>query len=126
MTATPDLQFQQFLAEGRFMIQRCRSSGRHIFYPRVSEPATGAQDLDWVEASGYGVVYSTTVVRRQPPAESYNVALIDLDEGVRLMSRVVGIAPETVRIGLRVKARIATAEASPLLVFDPALSEADA
>src|SRR4051812_1159068 len=102
----PELQFQQFLAEGRFMIQRSAGSGRHVFYPRVAEPATGATDLEWVEASGRGTVYSTSVVRQKPPTPSYNVALIDLAEGPRLMSKVAGIAADEVRIGMAVAARI--------------------
>src|SRR3546814_7811718 len=84
----PDQEYEGFLAEGRFMIQRARCSGAHVFYPRMAEPGTGTQDLEWVEASGVGTVYSTTVVRNKPPTPDYNVALIDLAEGVRMMSRV--------------------------------------
>lgn len=116
----PELQYQQFLAEGRFMIQRSASSGRHVFYPRVAEPETGATDLEWVAASGRGTVYSTSVVRQKPPASNYNVALIDLQEGPRMMSRVVGIAAEEVRIGMAVSARIIREGEAAVLVFEPA------
>ncbi len=116
----PDADFQKFLNEGRFMIQRSHSSGRHVFYPRVAEPGTGARDLEWVAASGKGTVYSTTVVRLKPPAESYNVALIDLAEGPRMMSRVEGIAPDKVKIGMSVKARIVQDANANYVVFDPA------
>ena len=116
----PEVDFQRYLEEGRFMLQRSRSSGRYVFHPRVAEPATGADDLEWVEASGRGVVYSTTVVRQKPPTPSYNVALIDLAEGVRLMSRVEGVAPEDVRIGMPVQAKIVRDNERPLLVFVPA------
>jgi uncharacterized OB-fold protein len=119
-TMHPEGEYLRFLAEGRFMIQRSRSSGRHVFYPRVAEPRTGATDLEWVEASGEGTVYATTVVRQRPPSPSYNVALIDLAEGPRMMSRVEGIAPEDVRIGMKVRARISRDGDQPLLVFDPA------
>ena len=88
--------------------------------PRVAEPRTGDTDLEWVEASGEGVVYSTTVMRPRPPAAAYNVALIDLAEGARMMSRVEGPAPEEVTIGMKVRARIAQGEDGPLVVFDPA------
>src|SRR5271166_6911494 len=84
----PDKEFAAFLAEGRFMIQRSRSSGRFVFYPRVAEPKTGARDLEWVEASGGGTVYAVTVVRNRPPEADHNVALVDLDELPRLMSRI--------------------------------------
>lgn len=102
------------------MLLRCRESGRFIFHPRVAEPVTGSRDLEWVEASGNGVVHSTTVMRKRPPTPSYNVALIDLDEGVRMMSRVEGVEPDAVKIGMRVRARIADEDGEPLVVFDPA------
>jgi uncharacterized protein len=116
----PERDFFAFLEQGRFMIQRSRASGRHIFYPRVMEPETGSTDLEWVEASGAGTVYSTTVIRQKPPAPSYNLALIDLAEGPRLMSRVEGVAPEAVRIGMRVRAKIIRESDRPLVVFEPA------
>ena len=119
-TLQPEVDFQNFLAEGSFRIQRSRASGRYVFYPRVAEPLTGSTDLEWVEASGEGVVYSTTVVRQKPPAVNYNLALIDLAEGPRMMSRVVGIAPEEVKIGMAVKARIIRENEQGLVVFEPA------
>ena len=60
----PEREYLQHLAEGRFMIQRSRASGRFVFYPRVAEPATGATDLEWVEASGGGTVYATSTMRQ--------------------------------------------------------------
>jgi uncharacterized OB-fold protein len=116
----PELEFFAFLEAGRFMIQRSRESNRCFFYPRVAEPGTGSTDLEWVEASGQGIVYSTTVVRQKPPAPSYNIALIELAEGPRLMSRVDGLAPESVRIGLAVRAVIKREDDKPILVFEPA------
>lgn len=117
----PESDFQRFLTEGRFMLQRSRHTGAYVFYPRVAEPGTGSTDLEWVEASGRGVVYSTTVVRQRPPTPNYNVALIDLEEGVRMMSRVEGIAPEDVRIGMAVRAKVAGDDpAAAVLVFEPA------
>jgi uncharacterized protein len=83
-------------------------------------PGTGADDLEWVEASGAGTVYSATVISPKPPAEPYNVVLVDLAEGPRVMSRVEGVAAAEVRIGMAVKARIAEREDGPILLFDPA------
>lgn len=114
----PERQYREFLAQGRFMIQRARGSGRYVFYPRVAEPVTGDTNLEWVEASGHGTVYSTTVVRKRPPEPSYNVALVDLAEGPRLMSCVVGLPPEAVRIGMPVRAQIIDDGGAPLLVFE--------
>lgn len=116
-------EFLAFLGQGRFMLQRSRASGEYVFYPRVAAPRSGLRDLEWVEVSGRGTVYSTIVVRTRPPQAPYNVALIDLAEGPRLLSRVEGLAPQDVRIGMPVRARVSEAEGRPLLVFDP-VSEA--
>jgi hypothetical protein len=116
----PESAYKAFLAEGRFMLLRSRSSRRYMFYPRVAEPLSGATDLEWVEASGRGTVYSTTAINQRPPAEPYNVALIDLEEGPRMMSRVEGIPAGDVRIGMAVTARIADEDGAPVIVFDPA------
>ena len=64
----PDQEFQAFLDKGEFRIQRSRSSGKHVFYPRVIEPGTGATDLEWVPVSGLGTIYSVTVIDPKPPA----------------------------------------------------------
>jgi len=115
----PEREYLDFLDRGKFMIQRCRDNGAHVFYPRVAEPRSGSTNLEWVEASGLGTVYSTTVVRAKPPAQNYNIVLIDLQEGVRMMSRVEGIAPEIVRIGLKVKAKIVRQDEQPVVIFEP-------
>jgi len=104
----PEKQYRDKLAAGRFEIQKCAGCGRHVFYPRVVCPHCGGDRLDWVAPSGRGTVYSTTVVRRRPAdGGDYNIVLVDLAESVRLMSRVAGIAPEQVKIGMAVSARIA-------------------
>jgi uncharacterized protein len=121
MSLGPEAQFQAYLAEGRFMIQRSRSAGAHVFYPRPFVPGTGETDLEWVDASGQGTVYASTVNRRSPDkGGSFNVALIDLAEGPRMMSRVVDIAPEEVAIGMQVRARIEQLNGAPAIVWVPA------
>lgn len=116
----PEKEYFAHLAQGRFMLQRSRISGNYFFYPRVAEPVTGARDLEWVEASGRGTVHATTVVRAKPPQQPYNVVLVDLEEGPRVMSRVEGIAPDDVRIGMKVQARIAKQDEREILLFDVA------
>ncbi|MEO7787892.1 MAG: OB-fold domain-containing protein [Sphingomicrobium sp.] len=115
----PDAQFRAFLAEGRFMIQRGVESGTPVFYPRAVAPFTG-EALMWVPASGRGTVYATTVTRRRSPEPTTNVALVELEEGPRLMSRIDGIDPAAVRIGMSVVARIISESDAPLLIFEPA------
>lgn len=113
----PEKDYMNFLAQGKFMILRSKDSGKYIFYPRVIEPGTGSVNLEWVEPSGLGTVYSTTVVRQRPPAEDYNVAIIELAEGPRMFSRVEGMPPGQVKIGLQVQAKVITEDAKPLVVF---------
>lgn len=111
----PEAEYRAHLREGRFMIQRSRAAGVHVFYPRVAVPGTGEQDLEWVAASGLATVYAITVNRTREG--SYNVALVDLDEGPRMMTRIDGA--ETVPIGTRVSARIVEQDGAPLVVFVP-------
>ena len=114
-----DTEFAAFLAEGRFMLQRSRRTGGYVFYPRAVFPGTGETDMEWVEASGDAVVYSTTIVRNKPPVADYNVALVDLAEGPRMMTRIIEIEPDKVTIGMKVSARIATIDDAPAVVFAP-------
>ena len=121
MSMGPEEQFRAYLAEGRFMIQRSASTGVYVFYPRAFVPGTGETDLEWVEASGEGVVYATTANRRSPEkGGTFNVALIDLAEGPRMMSRVVGIDPMDVQIGQEVRARIEDLNGAPAVVWEVA------
>lgn len=117
----PEARFRAFLAAGKFMIQRFRATGTCVFYPRTVNPGTGEADLEWVEASGEGVVYATTCTRR--PADKggdYNVALIDLAEGPRMMARVEGVTADQVQVGMKVRAKIGTLQGQPAILFEPA------
>jgi uncharacterized OB-fold protein len=112
-------EHQAALDEGRFLIQRCAACARHVYFPRELCPHCGAHDLTWVEPRGSGTVHAVTTVRRKANAGGdINVSLIDLHEGVRMMSRVEGIAPTDVQIGQRVRARVALSEGHGLVVFD--------
>ncbi len=102
----PENEYFEHLRAGRFMLLRSASTGRYCHYPRVAAPSTGERDLEWVPACGDAVVYATTVVRQKAPSASYNLALIELNEGPRLMSRVEDVEADQVRIGMRVKALI--------------------
>jgi uncharacterized OB-fold protein len=87
------------------------AEGRPVFRPRVGHDA-------WRVSEGLGTVYSTAVARPRG-AEPYGLVLVDLDEGFRMMSRVIGLPPEDVTIGMRV--RVAWEEReddAPLPVFE--------
>ena len=115
----PEQQFKNYLSEGKFMIQRCKSLDQFFFHPRVAFPGTGERDLEWVEASGNGTVHSTTCNRRLPEkGGDFNLSLITLDEGPRMMARVEGVEPDKVEIGQKVKARISILNQEPAIIFD--------
>ena len=106
------------LGRGELAYQFDSVAGRAVFYPRLVAPETGA-DLEWRVSAGRGTVYATTVVHPQQGAP-YNVALIDMDEGFRLMSRVEDVAPTDVKIGMRVRFRAQHTEGEdPMPVFSP-------
>lgn len=117
----PESQWRAALADGRLLLQRA-PDGSAIFPPRLAAPGSGAGPLEWIEASGRGSVYSVSWIQRKPPAEPYNVVLVELEEGARLMSRVDGVTPETLRIGMAIEAFIETGGDAPLLLFRPAES----
>jgi len=98
MDQSPYDRFVAAARQGRLDYQWDPRAGRAVFHPRVGE------GLEWRTSEGLGTVYATTVRcrRDEPPA---NLALSDLDEGFRMMSRVEGVAPEDVAIGMRVRVR---------------------
>ena len=116
----PEAHWREALAEGRFLLQKSTGDGAFVFPPRTMAPGTGADELEWVEATGLGSVYSVTVISPKPPLDPYNVVLVDLDEGPRVMSRVERIAASDVKIGMRVRVRIGEDSDAPILLFDPA------
>jgi len=83
-------------------------------------PHCHGEDLEWVGVSGKGTVYATTVIRRRPEqGPPYNLCLIELDEGFRMPSRVEGVEPEAVKVGMAVTARITQQDGADIVVFDP-------
>jgi uncharacterized OB-fold protein len=120
----PDAIFARYLADGEFRIQRCGACGQHVYYPRLVCTHCGSVRLQWVTPCGDGVVHAVSVVNRTAEKGGpYNVVLVDLAEGPRMMSRVDGLPNEAVTIGLAVRARIAAgAGGEPCVVFDAAAS----
>ena len=115
----PEAEYRAQLAAGKFMIQRGVTSGQCFFPPRTHEPATG-DAVEWIEAGGCGSVYALTIARKRAPESDYTIVVVELAEGPRLMSRIDGTAPDDVRIGMAVQARIITENDAPLLVFEAA------
>jgi uncharacterized OB-fold protein len=114
------------------VIQRCCACERHVFYPRPTCPHCGAHDLAWVPASGRGTVHTFTVARRPThPAFAdrvpYVIAIVELEEGPRLTTNIVGCEPDDVHIDMPVQVTYEDLEdenATTLPVFRPADEQA--
>lgn len=93
--------------EGRLVLQYDPVEGAFQFYPRAGSVATGRRNLEWREASGTGTLYAWTVTHL--PAAGfedrapYLVGLVDLDEGVRILTNLVDVAEDELRIGMRLR-----------------------
>ena len=102
--------YWQGCRDKELVLQFCTICNKHQFYPRIVCSRCGTSEIEWQKASGQGTIASFTVVRRGV-SESYTapyvVALIDLAEGVRMMSQVLTSNPDDVR--LRVGAKVAVA-----------------
>ncbi|MCF8142864.1 MAG: Zn-ribbon domain-containing OB-fold protein [Deltaproteobacteria bacterium] len=102
------MPFWQGCKEKKLLVQRCRECEKYIFYPKLFCPFCLSQELSWVEARGKGKIYSFTVVYSYQPTEfsddvPYIIGVIELDEGVRMMSNVVECDPEKVRCDMDVE-----------------------
>ncbi len=110
--------YRRHLESGVLGFQRCASCGAAVFYPRVVCPVCGSADLTWETSSGRGIVYATTAVYRREGGP-YNVVLVDLEEGFRMMSRVEGVPAEDVEVGARVILRVERVGDDYVPVFVP-------
>ena len=112
--------FQAHLAKCELAYQICLDDNKPFFYPRTVAPVSGSENIEWRVSKGLGTVYTTTAIhyKGEPPL---NVAMIDLDEGFRMMSRVEDIDAMQVKIGMRVKFRVHPGDdkQAPYPVFTP-------
>jgi uncharacterized protein len=110
--------YRRYLESGRLGFQRCAGCRAAVIYPRVLCPVCGSADLAWETSSGRGVVYATTAVYRRE-GDPYNVVLVDLEEGFRMMSCIDGVPAERVEVGARVRLRVDREGDDPVPVFVP-------
>lgn len=118
MHESPLAAYRRHLSAGRLAYQYDPATARAVFPPRVLGPGSGNTALEWRISAGLGTVHAVTVVHPRDDA-AYNVVLVDMDEGFRLMSRVQGDAVQP-RIGMRVRARACAPSdgSDPYPVFD--------
>ncbi len=100
-------EFWDACAQGRLLVPRCDDCHEYIWYPRLFCPHCASQRVTYTEVRGTGTIYSFTVMRKGngPYKEfaPYVIAYVELDEGVRLMTNIVGVAVDDVRVGMPVK-----------------------
>lgn len=108
----PDLETEPFwdaAREGHLLIKRCLACEQFHFYPRPFCPRCWSDDVEWVEASGRATLYTWSVVHRNdlPPFNErvpYVAAVVDLAEGPRMMTNVVGCEFDALTIGMELEA----------------------
>jgi uncharacterized protein len=119
--------FWRAAADGRLVVQQCSNCGAHHHPPRPMCPVCHSTELEWADMAGTGSVYSYALLHHpRHPAFSYPVpaVLVELDEGVRLVSNLVDIDPHDICIGLRVEVAFEpTAEDFAVPVFRPETHE---
>ena len=102
-----DREYWEGAHRGELRIQHCTTCGQHQHYARMLCSHCGAQTLEWVTASGHGTVYSYTVTHQDVPGYTapFAVVIVELEEqaGLRMVSNVVDVPPEDVRIGMPVE-----------------------
>jgi uncharacterized protein len=107
---TPETKpFWEAAGQERLVLQRCPRCKEFIWYPRSLCPTCLSTELEWVTASGSGVVYTYTVVRMPEipeygPAAPYILAYVQLEEGPVVLSNLVDCDPGEVAIGDRLRA----------------------
>jgi uncharacterized OB-fold protein len=112
--------FWEAAAQQKLVMQRCSDCHAWVWTPRPSCSECGSESLEWTPMSGKGEIYSFTVIRQVvgraaskafEPDIPYVVAWVDLDEGPRMITNIVGCAVENVNLGMKVT--VAFEQASP-------------
>ena len=124
---TPETQpFWDGTAAGELRIQRCTACERHYFYPRPSCPRCGGDQVEWVRASGRATLYSYVINHRPAPGfedeAPYAIAVVELEEGVRMMTNIVGVPNDPEHLELDMELQVVFERRGDVTVplFEPA------
>jgi uncharacterized OB-fold protein len=104
---SPDFETRPFwdaCRQGRFLVKHCNACGRDHFYPRPFCPKCWSPDVEWKQAAGRGTVYTYSVVHVNdlPPFSErvpYVAAIVELDEGPRVMTNIEGVPFDELQVG---------------------------
>jgi hypothetical protein len=122
-------EFWEGAQRGELRYQACNDCNTVVFTPRAHCTACGSGNLAWQTSQGTGTVYTYSVVRQNRSPQfadlgAYAVAYVDLDEGFRMLTNVVGVGDPTqdTKIGMKVKVEFEKQESGeyPVPVFRPA------
>jgi uncharacterized OB-fold protein len=124
---TPETKpYWEGAAAGELRIQRCRSCRHHYFYPRRGCPHCGSTDVEWTAASGRARLHTYVINHRPAPGfeddAPYAIAVVELEEGPRMMSNIVGIenSPESLVLDMPLEVAFESREDMSIPVFRPA------
>jgi len=125
MVTTTTAAFWQATSEGRFVLQRCEACDLVVWFPRKHCPECWMETLTSFDASGEGTVYSFTIIRKvanaYKEATPFVVAYVELAEGPRVMTNIVGCDVNEVQVGMPVVMEFHdTGEGNALYRFRPA------
>ena len=119
-------EFWDATAEGKLRIPKCDDCSLYVWYPRPFCPACGSTNVTWTDVSGQGTVYTFTVVHRSGvpgfrDALPYVIAYVELEEGPRVMTNIVGTEPDQVTVGMPVSVTFSdTGQGNAIFRFQPA------
>jgi uncharacterized OB-fold protein len=119
-------EFWDATGEGRLLLRHCRSCDEVHYYPRNFCPSCWSDDVNWVEAAGTGSLYTWSTVMQNdlPPFHEqvpYVAAIVELDEGPRMMTRLVDCEADAIEMGMRLSARFEPLDDDvTIVVFQPA------
>ena len=127
---TPESQpYWDGAAEGELRIQRCLDCAKPYFYPRPICPSCGSANVEWFAASGDATLYSYVISHRPAPGfeddAPYAIAVVELAEGPRMMTSLVGVpaTPEALPLDMPLRVAFEQRGDISLPVFTPAQGE---
>jgi len=104
---------------GKLLVKHCRACGEAHWYPRAACPFCFSTETEWREAAGTGTIYSFSVMRRA--AEPYAIAYVTLAEGPTMLTNIVDVDFDRLRIGQEVRVVFRPTDGGPPVpMFTPA------
>ncbi|MGM7679410.1 Zn-ribbon domain-containing OB-fold protein [Microbacterium sp. A94] len=125
---TPETQFYwDKVSERELWIQRCLTTGKHFFYPKLYSPFVLGGPTEWVRVSGKATLHSYNIMHRPSPGFEerlpYAIAVVELAEGPRMMTNIVGVenTPEALQLDMELEVAFEERDGVVLPVFRPAV-----